>query len=65
MVYGFNRWDKSYQPGGVISGVSLIKPDVVEYRGRAWDYYQTEHVIAGSAAYVFDVLAADFLLNKK
>ena len=64
LVYGFNRADKSYQPGGVISGVTLINPDFVEYRGRAWDWYQTEHVISGSAAYVFDVLAADYLLNK-
>jgi hypothetical protein len=65
LVYGFNRADKSYQPGGVISGVTLIKPDFVEYRGRAWDWYQTEHVINGSAAYIFDVLATDYLLNKK
>ena len=65
LVYGFNRADKSYQPGGVISGVTLIKPDFVEYRGRAFDWYQTEHVISGSSAYVFDVLATDYLLNKK
>lgn len=65
IVYGFNRADKSYQPGGVISGVTLIKPDFVEYRGRPFDWYQTEHVISGSSAYVFDVLAADYLLNKK
>ena len=65
LVYGFNRADKSYQPGGVISGVTLVKPDFVEYRGRAWDWYQTEHVISGSSAYIFDVLATDYLLNKK
>lgn len=65
LVYGFNRADKSYQPGGVISGVTLIKPDFVEYRGRAWDWYQTEHVISGSSAYIFDILATDYLLNRK
>jgi len=65
VVYGFNRADKSYQPGGVISGVTLIKPDFVEYRGRAFDWYQTEHVISGSSTYVFNVLATDYLLNKK
>ena len=64
VVYGFNRADKSYQPGGVISGVTLVKPGFVEYRGRAWDYYSTEHVISGSSAYIFDALAADHLLNK-
>lgn len=64
VVYGFNRADKSFQPGGVISGVTLIRPDFVEYRGRAWDWYQTEHVISGSAAYIFDVLAANYLLHK-
>ena len=64
VVYGFNRADKSYQPGGVISGVTLVKPDFVEYRGRAWDYYSTEHVISGSSAYIFDALAADYLLNR-
>lgn len=65
VIYGFNRADKSYQPGGVISGVTLIKPDFVEYRGRAWDWYQTEHVISGSSAYIFNVLSTDYLLNKK
>lgn len=65
LIYGFNRADKSYQPGGVISGVTLIKPDFVEYRGRAWDWYQTEHVISGSSAYIFNILATDYLLNKK
>ena len=65
LVYGFNRADKSYQPGGVISGVTLVKPDFVEYRGRAWDWYQTEHVINGSSAYIFNILATDYLLNKE
>ena len=64
VIYGFNRADLSYQPGGVISGVTLVKPDFVEYRGRAWDYYSTEHVISGSAAYIFDVLATQYLLEK-
>ena len=64
VIYGFNRADKSYQPGALISGLTLIKPDFVEYRGRSWDWYQTEHVISGSSAFIFDVLATDYLLNK-
>ncbi|MFH1742351.1 MAG: glycoside hydrolase family 9 protein [bacterium] len=62
--YGFNRKDTTYIPGGVVSGASLILPKFPEYRERPWDYYQTEYVIQGSAAYVFDVLAADSLLNQ-
>ena len=63
--YGFNRAEKTYIPGGVVSGASLIRPKFPEYRSRAWDWYQTEYVIGGSAAYVFDVLAAAHLLKSR
>jgi len=63
--YGFNRSEWTYIPGGVVSGASFIRPKFIEYRSNTWDWYETEYVISGSAAYVFDVLAADYLLNKK
>ena len=65
VVYGFNRSDWTYIPGGVVSGASFIRPKFIEYRSNAWDWYETEYVIWGSAAYVFNVLAADFLLSQK
>lgn len=63
--YGFNRSEWTYIPGGVVSGASFMRPKFIEYRSNAWDWYETEYVIWGSAAYVFNVLAADFLLNRK
>ncbi|MFV2065846.1 MAG: glycoside hydrolase family 9 protein [Pirellulales bacterium] len=63
VAFGFNRNDSTYIPGGVVSGASLIRPKFPEYRARPWDWYQTEYVIQGSAAYVFSTLAADALLN--
>jgi hypothetical protein len=63
--YGFNRSEWTYIPGGVVSGASFILPKLIEYRNCTWDWYETEYVIGGSAAYVFNVLAADFLLNRR
>lgn len=63
--YGFNRSEWTYIPGGVVSGASFLRPKFIEYRSNTWDWYETEYVIGGSAAYIFDVLAADYLLNKK
>jgi hypothetical protein len=63
--YGFNRSEWTYIPGGVVSGASFLRPKFIEYRSDAWDWYETEYVIGGSAAFVFDVLAADSLLDKK
>ncbi len=65
VAFGFNRNDGTYIPGGVISGASLIRPRFIEYRGRPWDWYQTEYVISGTAAYVFDVLAVRALLGEQ
>ena len=64
IAFGFNRNESTYIPGGVVSGASLIRPKFPDYRERPWDWYQTEYVIQGSAAYVFDVLAVDSLLNR-
>ena len=65
IAFGFNRNDSTYIPGGVVSGASLVLPKFPDYRERPWDWYQTEYVIQGSAAYVFDVLAAQCLLSPK
>lgn len=63
--YGFNRSEWTYIPGGVVSGASFIRPKFIEFRSNAWDWYETEYVIGGSAAYIFAVLAADHSLNKR
>ncbi|MBE0460764.1 MAG: glycoside hydrolase family 9 protein [Candidatus Aminicenantes bacterium] len=63
--YGFNRSEWTYIPGGVVSGASFLRPKFIEYRSGTWDWYETEYVIGGSAAYVFDILAVDYLLSKK
>ncbi len=62
-AYGFNRADWSYIPGGVISGASLVKPDMMELKTFPFLWYQTEYVIHGAASYIFDVLATDKLLS--
>jgi len=63
--YGFNRSELTYIPGGVVSGASFLRPKFIEYRACESDWYETEYVIGGSAAYIFDVLAAHSLLNKR
>jgi endoglucanase len=65
VAYGFNRADWSHIPGGVISGASLVKPDYMELKEFPFLWYQTEYVIGGAATYIFDVLAAQKLLNEK
>lgn len=63
-VYGVNRADWSYIPGGVISGPNLIKPNFPELKQPfPFLWQQTEYVIGGAATYIFCVLAADRLLN--
>lgn len=64
VAYGFNRADWTFIPGGVVSGASFLRPKFIEYRANAWDWYETEYVIWGSAAYLFDVMAAHRLLNQ-
>ena len=65
IAYGFNRADWSHIPGGVISGASLVKPDYMELKEFPFLWYQTEYVIGGAATYIFDVLAANKLLNQQ
>ncbi len=65
-AYGFNRADWSYQPGGIISGTSLIKPDLLELKSPfPFLWYQTEIVIGGAGSWIFDVLAAEKLAAGK
>jgi len=64
IAYGFNRADWSHIPGGVISGASLVKPDLMELKEFPFLWYQTEYVISGGATYIFDVLAAQKLLSE-
>jgi hypothetical protein len=64
VAYGFSRDDWSYIPGGNVSGTALIRPDLPELK-EPWPYLwqQTEVVMPGAATWIFDVLAADRLLN--
>jgi hypothetical protein len=64
IAYGYNRADWSHIPGGVISGASLVKPDLLELRIYPFLWYQTEYVIGGAATYIFDLLAAQKLLGE-
>ena len=64
IAYGFNRADWSHIPGGVISGASLIRPDFMELKRFPFLWYQTEYVIHGAGTYIFDLLAAQALLER-
>lgn len=65
-AYGFNRADWSYIPGGIGSGTALIRPDFPELLTWPFLWQQTEYVLGGGTTdYLFLVLAADNLLNKK
>ena len=66
IAYGFNRADWSYIPGGVSSGTALIRPDFPELKDLFYLWQQGEYVMGGgSSNYMFLVLAADQVLNKK
>lgn len=65
-AYGFNRADWSYIPGGIGSGTALIRPDFPELLTWPFLWQQTEYVLGGGTTdYLFLVLAADAVLNKK
>jgi endoglucanase len=65
-AYGFNRADWSYIPGGSASGTALIRPDFPELLKWPFLWQQGEYVLGGGTSdYLFLVLAADHLLNKK
>ncbi len=65
-AYGVNRAEWSYIPGGMASGVALIRPDFPELKDP-WPHLwqQTEYVMPGAANYIFCVLAADRVLNQE
>lgn len=65
-AYGFNRADWSYIPGGIGSGTALIRPDFPELLTWPFLWQQTEYVLGGGTTdYMFLVLAANHLLNKR
>jgi hypothetical protein len=62
--YGLNRADWSYIPGGVVSGTSLIRPDLPELLVFPYLWQQVEYVMGGgSSHYMFLVLAAQQILK--
>lgn len=64
-AYGVKRADRSFIPGGVVSGTGIIRPDFPEL--KEWPYFcqQTEYVMGGRATdFMFLVLAADELLKE-
>jgi hypothetical protein len=63
-AYGTNRAEWWYIPGGGGSGPNLVRPDFPELKEDfPFLWQQAEYVIGGAATYIFDVLAADALLN--
>jgi endoglucanase len=62
-AYGFNRDDYSYIPGGVIPGVSFMRPEFMELKDFPYHFNQKEYVIHGAGSYIFDVLAAQWILG--
>ncbi len=59
VAYGLNRADRSFIPGGVISGTALIRPDLPELKEFPYLWQQTEYVLGGgSSHFLFLVLAA-------
>jgi hypothetical protein len=65
-AYGINRGEFSFIPGGIGSGTALIRPDFPELLEWPFLWQQTEYVLGGGTTdYMFLILAADQLLNKK
>ena len=65
-AYGFNRADRSYIPGGITSGTALIRPDFPELLNWPYLWQQGEYVLGGGTSdYLFLIMAADHVLNKK
>lgn len=63
-AYGINRADRSFIPGGSVSGTGIIRPDFPELKEWPYFWQQTEYVLGGGATnFMFLVLAADKLLN--
>lgn len=65
-AFGLNRTDNAYIPGGVFSGVEVIEPDFFELKpDHPYLWQQSEYIVFGATPYIFCVLAADAMLNKK
>jgi hypothetical protein len=63
-AYGVNRADRSFIPGGVVSGTGIIRPDFPELKEWPYFWQQTEYVMGGGAThFMFLVLAANNLLK--
>lgn len=64
-AYGYNMHWWSYIPGGNASGTALIRPDFPELKEPfPYLWQQAEYVMPGASTYIFDVLAADKIMNK-
>lgn len=63
-AYGVNRADRSFIPGGSVSGTGIIRPDFPELKEWPYFWQQTEYVLGGgSTNFMFMVLAAKELLK--
>ncbi len=63
-AFGINRSDYGHIPGGVYSGVALIRPDFPELKDdHPFLWQQSEYIVFGATPYAFCVLAADKLLT--
>src|ERR1022692_3381171 len=64
-AYGTNRADWSYIPGGIASGTAIIRPDFPELLDWPFLWQQGEYCLGyPTSDYVFQILAADHLLNQ-
>jgi len=65
-AYGANRADRSFIPGGSVSGTGIIRPDFPELKEWPYFWQQTEYVLGGgSSNFMFLVLAAKDVLKEK
>jgi len=63
-AYGANRADRSFIPGGSVSGTGIIRPDFPELKEWPYFWQQTEYVLGGgSSNFMFLVLAAKDVLR--
>jgi hypothetical protein len=63
-AYGVNRADRSFIPGGSVSGTGIIRPDFPELKEWPYFWQQTEYVLGGgSSNFMFLVLAAKEVLK--
>ena len=63
-AYGVNRADRSFIPGGSVSGTGIIRPDFPELKEWPYFWQQTEYVLGGGATnFMFLVLAAKDVLR--